>query len=229
MVLSNPWWVTILMHIISGYNLNILSFRITVTSNKKEIPIKQTKVTHTLRRILNIPFVLLIFIYILFEEFIWNTAVKPIIHYIASFHFYQRFLDYVRLRAGRFSVLILFMIPFALGEVIGTLSAIMATKLHLYSAALLYTMKIPLIVVALGILQSGKEKLLSFGWFALCYTWVITQIDKLHASRLYQQVHITINQTKSRFFNRSSYIKRWTARIYRRIRYSITKKEMKKK
>jgi hypothetical protein len=116
------------------------------------------------------------------------------------------------------------MIPFALGEVIGTLSAIMATKLHLYSAALLYTMKIPLIVIALGILQNGKEKLLSFGWFALCYTWVIAQIDKLHASRLYQQVHITINQTKSRFFNRSSYVKRWILHTYNHLHHLRSKK-----
>lgn len=192
-------------------------------NSKKKIPAKQTKVTQTLRRILNIPFILLIFMYILFEEFIWNTAVKPIIHYIASFHFYQQFLDYVRLRAGRFSVLILFIIPFALGEVIGTLSAIMVAKLHFYSAALLYTMKIPLIVIALGILQSGKEKLLSFGWFALCYTWVISQIDKLHASRLYQQVQITIHRIRNRYFNRSSALKRWIAHVYRHIRYSITK------
>lgn len=194
-----------------------------MNSSEKETPVKQTKVTQTLRRILNIPFVLLIFIYILFEEFIWNTAVKPVIRYIASFHIYQRFLDYVRLRAGRFSVLALFIIPFALGEVIGTLSAIMAAKLHLYSAALLYTMKIPLIVIALGILQNGKEKLLSFGWFALCYTWVIAQIDKLHASRLYQQVHITIIQTKSRFFNRSSYIKRWIIHIYNHFHHLRSK------
>jgi hypothetical protein len=85
-------------------------------------------------------------------------------------------------------------------------------------------MKIPLIVIALGILQNGKEKLLSFGWFALCYTWVLAQIDKLHASRLYQQVQMTIQRIRTRYFNRSSYVKRWIARIYGRIRHSITKK-----
>ncbi|MDD2828072.1 MAG: hypothetical protein PHW18_00705 [Sulfuricurvum sp.] len=192
-------------------------------SNNKDGPIKPTKSAQILRRIRNIPFILLIFLYILFEEFIWNNAVKPIIHYIAAFHIYQRFLDYIQFRAGRFSVLILFMVPFAMGEVIGTASAFMAAQLHLISAALLYTMKIPLIVIALGILQSGKEKLLSFWWFAVCYKWVMAQIDKLHASRIYQQVKATTLHLRNRYFTRSSYLKRWIIHTYHRIRYSRNK------
>lgn len=178
------------------------------------------KLIHYIRNTL---FILLIVVYILFEEFIWKTAVKPIIQFIAAFHFYHRFLEYVRFRAGRFTVLILFMIPFAIGEVIGTASAIMAAQLHLISAALLYTIKIPLIVIALGILQTGKEKLLTFGWFSVCYIWVTAQIVKLHSSRLYQQLLINIVSVRSRFFSRSTRLKRWVIHTYRHIRNIIIK------
>lgn len=150
--------------------------------------------------------------------------VGPIIRYIAGFHLYRQFLDYVRFRAGRLSVLVLFMIPFALGEAVGTGSALMAAQLHLFSAAVLYTMKIPLIVISLGILQNGKEKLLSYQWFALCYGWIIKQIERLHSSRLYRQIYIASMQIRNRFKNRSSRLKRRITRIYHQVRYSIDKK-----
>lgn len=192
-----------------------------VTSTRRLIrTVYIKKLFHYLRNTL---FILLIFIYILFEELIWNTAVKPIIQYIAAFHFYHRFLYYVRFRAGRFSVLILFMIPFAIGEVIGTASAFMAAQLHLISAALLYTVKIPLIVIALGILQSGKEKLLTFGWFAVCYLWIVAQIEKLHSTRLYQQTLSSITSIRNRFFGRSSHLKRWFIHTYRHLRCMFIK------
>lgn len=173
------------------------------------------------RRIRNSFFVLLIFIYLIFEELIWKTAVAPIIHYLSAFHPYRYFLEYIRYRACPLSVLVLFIIPFALGEVIGTLSALLAAQLHIFSAGILYLLKIPLVVVALGILQNGKEKLLTYRWFALCYEWVIAQLDKLHNSLLYREVHSAIIRLRSRFSNRSGRLKRRIVRIYHRLRYLI--------
>lgn len=185
---------------------------------------KLAKPAQIIRCIRNGLFTLLIILYILFEELIWKNAVGPIIRYIAGFHLYRQFLDYVRFRAGRFSVLILFMLPFALGEAVGTGSALMAAQLHLLSAAILYTLKIPLIVISLGILQNGKEKLLSYQWFALCYGWTMKQIDRLHSSRLYRQIYIVSVQVRNRFKNRSSRLKRRITRIYHQIRHSVEKK-----
>lgn len=174
-------------------------------------------------RIRNGFFVLLILSYIIFEELIWKSAVIPIIRFLISFHLYQRFLDYIRFRAGRFSVLILFMVPFAIGEVIGTASAVLAAQLHFLSAGMLYVMKIPLIVIALGILQNGKEKLLSYPWFSLCYGWVMAQLDKLYANRLYRQLHIVMVRIRKRFFHRSNRFKHRFVLLYRSIRYSLDK------
>lgn len=97
----------------------------------------------------------------------------------------------------------LFIIPFLIGEVIGILSGILAAKLYLVSALLLYACKIPLIVIALAILHSGKEKLLSFVWFAVCYGWIIRQLDKLHNTTLYRQTLHRISQIRERLTRRS--------------------------
>lgn len=184
---------------------------------------KAAKSKYSFRCIRNLFFTLLILLYILFEEFIWKNAVSPIIRYITAFHLYRQFLDYVRFRAGRLSVLVLFMIPFALGEAVGTGSALMAAQLHLFSAAILYTFKIPLIVISLGILQNGKEKLLSYRWFALCYGWIMKQIDKLHSSPLYRQIYIVSLRIRNRLKNKSGRLKRRIALAYHHIRHTVVK------
>lgn len=174
-----------------------------------------------IRRIRNLIFILLILSYILFEELIWNTAVVPVIRYISAFHLYRRFLEYIRLHAGRTTVLFLFTVPFIIGEGIGILSGILAANLYFTGAVLLYGCKIPLIVVALEILQNGKEKLLSFGWFALCYRWVMRQLDKLHGSVLYLQTVRILGRIRERIAARSGRTRESLIRMYRRIRRSV--------
>ncbi|MFA6396604.1 MAG: hypothetical protein WCW84_11620 [Sulfurimonas sp.] len=135
---------------------------------------------------------------------IWEGAVAPVIHFVSDFHLYRSFLEYIELRAGRFTVLILFIVPFVIGEIIGIISGILVAHLYLLSAVVLYMCKIPLIVVALAILQKGKEKLLTFGWFTLCYQWSTTQLEKIHQSQLYQQIHVIIARIRTQITSRLS-------------------------
>ncbi len=138
-----------------------------------------------LQRIRDLVLSFIILIYILFEDFIWKKAVNPLIRYLSAFHIYQKFLEYVHLRAGRSTIFILFIIPFVIGEGIGILSGVLAAKLYVVSAVLLYLCKIPLIVMALAILNSGKEQLLSYWWFSLIYTWIMDKLDRLHRTAIY--------------------------------------------
>jgi hypothetical protein len=140
---------------------------------------------HILQRIRDLLLSFIILLYILFEDFIWKKAVNPLIKYLSAFHIYQRFLEYVHLRARRSTIFILFIIPFVIGEAIGILSGILAAKLYVVGAAFLYLCKVPLVVMALAILNSGKEKLLSYWWFALIYTWIMDKLDKLHHTIIY--------------------------------------------
>lgn len=166
---------------------------------------------------------MLLLSYLLFEELIWRNAVAPFLHFFSSFHLYRRFLEYVRWRAGRVTVLILFTVPFLLGEIIGILSGILAARLYFVSAALLYGCKIPLIVVALAILEHGKEKLLTFRWFDLSYGWVLKQLERLHKSRIYRQTTLALHTIRRRFGSRSNPSVRMIIRLYHRIRHTIHK------
>lgn len=177
-----------------------------------------------IRRIRNAFLTLLLLGYLLFEELIWQKAVAPFLRFFSSFHLYRRFLEYVRLRAGRVIVLLLFSVPFLVGELIGIVSGILAARLYFVSAALLYACKIPLIVVALAILEHGKEKLLTFRWFALSYGWVIRGLERLHKSRIYRQTTLALHAIRGRFRRSSLPSLRRFIRLYHRIRQTLRKK-----
>jgi hypothetical protein len=174
-----------------------------------------------LHRIRNTFFVVIILIYILFEELIWKNTVSPIIRFISVFHLYRRFLEYIALQAGRITVLFLFIVPFVIGEAVGIFSGILAAQLHFIGAIMLYACKIPLVVIALAILQNGKEKLLTFGWFSVCYWWVVQKLEKLHNSQLYRQTNLWIKKLRKNFDNRSSRVSRLIGHLYYRLRNSI--------
>lgn len=153
-------------------------------------------------------FVVLILVYTLLETLIWEQAVRPVFRALAQLRLYRRFLEFVRNRASREAVLILFTIPFIIGEVLGVISGLLVAKLYFLSAAIVYACKIPLIVAALAILENGKEKLFSYGWFEIIYMWMTYQLQRLHNAPIYLQTMAVIRRWYLRIKNASDKIKR---------------------
>lgn len=126
--------------------------------------------------------------YLVFEVLIWEEIVIPVINALKELRIYEKILEYIRTKAPREMVLFLFVLPFILGEGLGIVSGILAAKLYLLSALVIYACKIPLIIFAFAILENGKEKLLSYRWFAVSYTWSVAQLEKLHHYPLYIRI-----------------------------------------
>ena len=120
--------------------------------------------------------------------------VQPAIGSLQKLRLYKKFLEFIRMHASRELVLVLFILPFILGEALGIISGILAVKLYIVSAFIIYICKIPLVIIAFAILENGKEKLLSYTWFKLLYTWITAQLTKLHHYPLYIQ---TIQKIKT--------------------------------
>ncbi len=130
----------------------------------------------------------LVLVYLFFEEIVWEKIAIPIYNYIRDLRIHTLFLGYITSYANRYVVLLLFITPFLLGEILGILSGVLATQMHIISAIILYTLKIPLVLVALSILEAGKEKLNSFEWFAKTYNTTINILSRLKSSSFYQSI-----------------------------------------
>lgn len=70
------------------------------------------------KRIINFLLIFLVFVYIIFEELIWDKFAKPIISYISNFSLFKNLTPKI-LALNSYIILIIFIIPFFLVELLG--------------------------------------------------------------------------------------------------------------
>jgi uncharacterized membrane protein len=154
-----------------------------------------------LKRLKHLLLTLIVVTYILFEELIWEGVVIPAHTYISSLHIYERFITFVSSNTNRYVILLLFIAPFIAGEGLGIISGVLAVNLHLVLAIVVYLLKIPLVFIALSVLNAGKEKLMSFIWFAKSYNLITLMLDKIKHSEIYTTISAFAKNIKSRFLS----------------------------
>ena len=131
----------------------------------------------------------IVFVYIVFEELIWDLVVVPIYLFVQSLKVHDHFLEYIEQRASRYTVLIFFLMPFVLEEILGVFAGILFAQMHVVLAIEVYLLKIPLVFIAFATLKVGRSKLDSFAWFAITYAKTTQTIDRIKASEIYVAIH----------------------------------------
>lgn len=94
------------------------------------------------KKILNIFLIVLVFIYIIFEELIWEKFAKPIITLISSLQLFQKLVPKI-LALNSYFILIFFVSIFVIVELIGIYAGILFISGHIFSAVFIYVLKIP--------------------------------------------------------------------------------------
>jgi len=173
-----------------------------------------------LRKLKRILFFIFVLIYLFFEELIWNKIALPIHAYIKSLRLYEKFLLYTEKDANRYVVLLFFILPFVLAELLGIIAGIFLAKLYILPAVFIYLLKIPLAIVAFGVLKAGKEKLNSFGLFFILYQFTIQLLDRLHNSQIYIAIKNMLVAIKTRLLYAKNKVLYELQRIYKQIRES---------
>ena len=93
-------------------------------------------------KILNITLIILVFIYIIFEELVWEKFAKPIILLISKFQLFTNFAPKI-LALNSYVILIFFVSTFVIVEVIGIYAGLLFVSGHMTSAILIYVLKVP--------------------------------------------------------------------------------------
>ncbi len=113
-----------------------------------------------------------IFIYIVFEDIIWEQFAQPIFRYLKHLRVFLR-LEIILRSSNRYIVLFLFLLPFIVGELLGILSAVIALKGLFILAVILYILKLLVVAFAFWLFNTQKEKLLSFKIINLSYEKIV--------------------------------------------------------
>jgi len=179
------------------------------------------------KKILNIFLIFLVFIYIIFEEFIWDRLAKPIFSYISNLELF-RDLEPKILALNSYIILFIFLIPFIMVELLGIYAGVLFISGNILLAIVVYFSKIPVAVVIFWFFNITKDILLQFRWLNFIYKNLIIAIDKIKHSRIYLMIQnktlMIKNEIKNRFFISKTGLNEKIVEIYKLLKDKFNKK-----
>jgi hypothetical protein len=149
------------------------------------------------KKILNIFLIVLVFIYIIFEELVWEKLAKPILNFISNLSLLKDFTPKI-LALNSYFILIFFISIFVIVELIGVYAGILFISGHIFSAVFIYILKIPVAAFIFWFFNITKERLLEFKWFNFIYNKLIIMIEKIKNSSSYILIKENIFSTRSK-------------------------------
>lgn len=173
------------------------------------------------KKILNFCLIFLVFIYIIFEELIWEKFAKPIILFISELQISKNLTPKI-LSLNPYLILLIFIIPFILVELLGVYAGIIFISGHVIFGIFLYLLKIPIAALIFWFFNVTKEKLLEFTWFSFIYEKLIFLINKIKMSKAYllikEKTIILKKELKEEIFISKNRLKEKIVRIYRLLK-----------
>lgn len=170
------------------------------------------------KKILNLFLIVLVFIYIIFEELIWEKFAKPIITLISNLQLFQNLIPKI-LALNSYFILIFFVSIFVIVELIGIYAGILFISGNIISAIFIYILKIPVAAFIFWFFNITKPKLLEFRWFEFVYNYIILIISKIKNSSIYimikEKAYMLKNSLKERISSTKTGLKTKIIGIYK--------------
>lgn len=141
--------------------------------------------------------ILLVIIYIVFEEIIWNTFAKPIFEAIKRFAWLDA-LKQTFLEMNRYVLVSIFIVILLITEYMGILSLITIAENQVVLGVLIYALKIPIASFTFWLFELTKPKLLTFGWLKVTYEALMKGIDFLLKTTIYQSIKAKVSFIRQR-------------------------------
>ncbi len=178
-------------------------------------------------KIVNIFLTFLVFVYIIFEELIWDRLAKPVFSYISNLELF-RDLEPKIMALNSYLVLFIFLIPFIIVELLGIYAGILFISGNILLGLLVYLLKIPIAVVIFWFFNITKDVLLQFRWLNFIYKNLILIIEKIKHCRIYVMIQdktsIVKDEIKKIFFTSKIDFKEKVIEIYKLLKDKFNKK-----
>lgn len=161
---------------------------------------------------------ILVTIYIVLEELVWETIAEPIYTFIHGLALLQKAEESIG-KLNRHVLLALFLALFAQVELLGLLALKLIATGQVIAGTAVYAGKIPVAAFTFWLFRVTKEKLMTFGWFKQVYDLIIALIAKIKLSAIYQKIAARLKTVKEwlkiRFSRSRLYIKKLMASLGR--------------
>jgi hypothetical protein len=170
---------------------------------------------------------LLVIIYIIFEELIWEGIAKPIYDAIHALKILQRLESKLK-SVNPSMILIIFILLFVIVEAIGIYAGMLFVSGQMVLGLFLYISKIPIAAFTFWLFRITEEKLMQFEWFKWMYDWIMKAIDWIKSSEIHQKTIEYIIETKTSikaikekyFANKNPFIEKMK-QLYKTLKASL--------
>ena len=173
------------------------------------------------KKLVNFLLTLVVLVYIVFEELIWERFATPIIRYFNSLKILSK-LEEILQKFPSWVIMILFLLMFVPVELLGVYAGKLFLEGKFIHGTLIYAGKIPIAAFTFWLFRVSKEKLLEFRWFEKSYLWIMNIIEKIKSSEIYHNIKAKSTAikvyVKTRFFQDKSTVKKKIQVIYRRLK-----------
>jgi len=140
---------------------------------------------------------ILVIVYIIFEEIIWEGVAHPIYKYVHSLKILQKVEEKLH-AVNAYVILILFMVMLASVEALGLYAGYLFVSGNVAIGLSIYLTKIPIAAFTFWMFRVTEDKLMQFGWFKWLYERIMAFIDWLKSLEIYQSTMQKLKVTKER-------------------------------
>jgi len=184
-------------------------------------------------RIVSLFQLLLVIIYIIFEELIWEGVAKPIYEAIHSLKILQK-IEVKLQTVNATVVLVIFVILLTIVEAFGIYAGMLFVSGQVALGLALYISKIPIAAFTFWLFRVTEDKLMQFGWFKWLYDWLMKGIDWLKSCEMYSKTMERLKQVKSsiknvvktfkeKYFSKKSPFMEKIKHLYKTVKDSLKK------
>jgi len=148
-------------------------------------------------KIISLLQLILVLIYIIFEEIIWEGVAKPIYEAIHSLEILKKIE--IKLQTVSPSViLVLFVGLLSIVETFGIYAGILFVSGQVMLGLSLYLSKIPIAAFTFWLFRVTEDKLMTFAWFKWLYDKMMSGIDWLKSRQVYIATMQRLNRVKTK-------------------------------
>jgi len=176
---------------------------------------------------------ILVIIYIIFEELIWEGIAKPIYEFVHSLKILQK-VEVTLHSVNASVILVIFVLLLSVVEALGIYAGILFVSGQALLGMSLYLTKIPIAAFTFWIFRITEDKLMQFGWFKWIYDWIMKGIDWLKSREIYIQtmerlatvkasIKKSIKAIKEKYFSQESPFITKIKHLYKTVKESLSK------
>ena len=176
---------------------------------------------------------ILVIIYIIFEELIWEGVAKPIYEAIHSLKMLQK-VEAKLQHVNPSIILVIFVLLLSVVEAFGIYAGMLFVSGQILLGLSLYLSKLPIAAFTFWLFRVTEDKLMTFGWFKWLYDKMMAAIDWLKSREMYIKtikrlksvkdgIKKSIKVFKTQYFSKESPFMTKVKNLYKTIKVTLKK------